>query len=99
MSNSTASQFFEAIMPERRQVSPLPEDIVSETYHTIHGYRLKCIKRIVKAKRQHKTEERWYCLKECLGADLPAYVREGAHRTGFKSFRSFFALMGYFRMR
>jgi len=84
------TEFFEPI--------ELPDDIVSETFHTIHGYKFRCVKYIIKMKRKHKTEERWFCLKEGSGADLPTYIREGAKRTGFKSFNSFFAMAGYYRM-
>jgi len=63
----------------------------------LDGYRLRKITSVVHTKRKYKTEERWFCLPEGNGADLPPYVREGAHRKGYKTFNAFFAQMGYYR--
>lgn len=73
------------------------DDIISDTIHTIYGYKLRCIKRQIKLKTKWKLEERWYCLKEGEGKDLPVYVREGTKRTGFKSYNSFFAMAGFYK--
>jgi len=79
-------------------VKDLPDDIVSETFHTIYGYKFRCVKEVVKMKRKQKIQEHWFCLKEGLGQSLPEYIREGAKRTGFKDFRKFFAMLGYYKL-
>lgn len=85
--------------PDFFNVSPkdLPDDVISETFRTIRNYKFRCVRKIVKMKRKRKVEERWYCLKEQNGKNLPVYVREGAKRTGFKDLRSFFAVLAYYK--
>jgi len=77
-------------------VKDLPDDVLSETFHTIHGYKLRRVARRVKMKTKWKIEERWFCLKEGAGKDLPQYVREGAQRTGFHSANNFFAMASFY---
>jgi len=80
-------------------VLEMDDNIISQIHYTIHGYKLECVKKIIKNKKhQEKVQERWFCLKEAAGKDLPEYVRMGAKRTGFKTFNSFFAAMAYYRM-
>ena len=82
------------------QVTPrdLPEDIVADVRVVIYGYHFRKIAKILRLKRKTKLEERWFCLPIGPGADLPEYVRFGAHRTGFKSFNNFFAMAAFYSM-
>lgn len=76
----------------------LPDDVISETFPVIYNHKFRKVVMLTKTKSgKQKTDERWFCLKEKDGKDLPVYVREGATRTGFKSFNAFFAMAGYYR--
>jgi hypothetical protein len=73
------------------------DNILSETRHHIRGYDF--IKRTfqVKKKRSWKLEERWFALKTGKGVRIPEYVREGARRCGYKSFKGFFSQLAYYQ--
>lgn len=77
----------------------MPDNIVSDTRHTIHGYKLRCVKELKKSPRKHKIVEHWFCLNEGSGAGLPRYIREGSKFTGFKSYNSFFSMLGYYNSK
>lgn len=69
------------------------DSIIADTRHTIYGYKFRCIKKQI----NYKVEERWYCLKEGEGQDLPRYIRENAHGTGYKSLNTFFSSLGFYK--
>lgn len=73
-------------------------ELISNTIHNFYGYRLRRITTRIHLKRKYKLVEKWFCLKEGEGQDLPDYIRLGAHRTGYKSYNSLFAAVAYYRM-
>ena len=77
----------------------LPDEVVSDTTHTIHNYKFRCVKSLVKVKNKETYQDRWFCLKEGAGQTLPTYIREGAKRTGFKTYNSFFAMLGFYNIQ
>ncbi len=80
------------------RITEQDNEIIAETFATIHGYKFRCIKSIVKKKNSWPVEERWFCLTEGEGKGLPHYIREGAHKTGYKTWNNFFAMLGYYKM-
>jgi len=89
MTEAAFNAFFE--MP----VTDLPEDVVADTTHLIHGYKLRRVARRVKMKRKWKVEERWFVLPEGLGAELAEFVRMSASRTGYKTLNALFSSVTY----
>jgi hypothetical protein len=73
-------------------------EYISNTIHNFYGYRLRRITTRIHLKRKYKLVEKWFILPEGEGQDLPEYVREGAHRTGYKTYNSLFAAVAYYRM-
>ena len=46
-------------------------ELISNTIHNFYGYRLRRITTRIHLKRKYKLVEKWFCLKEGEGQDLP----------------------------
>jgi hypothetical protein len=79
-------------------MSDTDPEFISNTLHNFYGYRLRKVVYQIHLKRKYKVLERWFCLDEGEGAGLPAYVRLGAKRTGYKTYNNLFACIAYYRM-
>jgi len=76
------------------------KELVAELNKTIFGYNFKVFRySYLKGKRKKPTiEERWFCLKELQGKDLPEYIRNNSKGTGYKTFNAFFSCTAFYRM-
>jgi hypothetical protein len=94
------NEFFNAVSQNGTERFPeldLPENVVSDTRHTIGGYKLRCIKQIVKTKRTQKLKEKWFVIENNTSMKLPEYVKSGAHRTGYNSLSGLFSCITYYK--